>query len=60
MAEIREDGTNQYVDNGPEDDNAEDTYVDSTVSDGAEDAFAGREMDGQQELDLGGGTDEAK
>lgn len=60
MAEIRENGTNQYVDNGPEDDNAEDTYVDSTVSDGAEDAFAGREMDGQQELDLGGGTDEAK
>lgn len=59
MAEIREDG-NQYVDNQPDDDNAEDTYVDATVSDGAVDAFSGREMEGQQELDLGGGTDEAK
>ena len=34
--------------------------VDSTVSDGAEDAFAIKEMEGQQKLDLGGGTDEAK
>lgn len=33
--------------------------VDSTVSDGAEDAFAGQ-PDGQQKLDLGGGADEAK
>lgn len=59
MAEIREDG-NQYVDNQPEDNGAEEVYVDATVSDGAEDAFAGRETDGQQELNLGGGTDEAK
>ncbi len=34
--------------------------VDSTVSDGAEDAFAVKEMEGQQKLDLGGGIDEAK
>lgn len=60
MAEIREDGTNSYVDNQPEDDGAEDIYVDATVSDGAEDAFAGKEIDGQQHLDLGGGADEAK
>lgn len=60
MAEIREDGTNSYVDNQMEDDGVEDTYVDATVSDGAEDAFVGRETDGQQELDLGGGTDETK
>lgn len=33
--------------------------VDATVSDGAEDAFAGQ-SDGQQRLDLGGGADEAK
>lgn len=59
MAEIREDGANSYVDNQPEG-NAEDTYVDSTVSDGAEDAFAGKGMEGQQELNLGGGVDEAK
>lgn len=59
MAEIREDGTNNYVDNQPED-GVEDFYVDSTVSDGAVDAFAGRETDGQQELDLGGGADEDK
>lgn len=60
MAEIREDGTNNYVDNQPEEENAEDDYVDTTVSGGAEDAFAGREMDGQQQLDLGGGSDETK
>ena len=36
------------------------TSVTSTVSDGAEDAFAIKEMEGQQKLDLGGGTDEAK
>lgn len=60
MAEIREDGTNRYVDNQSEIDNAEDAYVDSTVSDGAQDAFAGREMGGQQQLDLGGGADEVK
>lgn len=59
MAEIREDGMNSYVDNQPEGD-AEDTHVDSTVSDGAEDAFARREMDGQQDLDLVGGADEVK
>ncbi len=34
--------------------------VDSTVSDSTEDAFAGKEIDGQQHLDLGGGADEAK
>lgn len=60
MAEIREDGTNSYVDNQPEDNSAEDTYVDTTVSDGAEDAFAGKQVEGQQQLDLGGGLDEAK
>lgn len=60
MAEIREDGTNSYVDNRPEDNGAEDTYVDTTVSDGAEDAFAGKEIDGQQHLDLGGGANETK
>lgn len=59
MAEIREDGTSQYVDNQPEDNGVDDTYVDTTVSDGAEDAFAGQ-ADGQQELDLGGGADETK
>lgn len=58
MAEIREDGTNSYVDNQP--DEPEEVYVDTTVSDSAEDAFAGKEMNGQQHLDLGGGTDEAK
>lgn len=57
MAEIHEDGTSQYVDNQPEYRGAEDTYVDTTVSDGAEDVFAGRETGGQQELDLGGGAD---
>ena len=59
MAEIREDGTNSYVDNQP-DNSAEDTYVDTTVSDSAEDAFAGKVIDGQQKPDLGGGADEAK
>lgn len=60
MAEIREDGTNQYVDNQPGDNDVKDVYVDATVSDGAEDAFAGKETDRQQELDLGGGSDEVK
>lgn len=61
MAEIREDGSNRYVDNEPEEDNTEDDYVDATVSDGATDAFAGKEADGQQELNLEGGADaEAK
>lgn len=60
MAEIREDGTNSYVDNQPEDDGADDNYVDTTVSDGAEDAFAGKKIDGQQHLDLGSGADETK
>lgn len=59
MAEIREDG-NQYVDNQPEDNGVKDDYVDATVSDGAEDAFAVKEIDGQQHLNLGGGADEAK
>lgn len=59
MAEIREDG-NQYVESQLDDDGTKDDYVDATVSDGAEDAFAGKQMDGQQHLDLGGGTDEAK
>lgn len=59
MAEIREDG-NQYVDNQPKDKGADGNYVDTTVSDSAEDAFAGKEIDGQQHLDLGGGADEAK
>lgn len=60
MAEIREGSTKSYIDNQPEEENVEDTYVDATISEGAKDAFAGREMDGQQELDLGGGADEAK
>ena len=34
--------------------------VDSTASDSAEDAFSGKEVEGQQHLDLGGGADEAK
>lgn len=59
MAEIREDGTNNYVDN-PTDENAGYVYVDSTVSDGAEDAFAQTDQEGQQELNLEGGADEAK
>lgn len=58
MAEIREDGTSQYVDNQPEE--TEEDYIDATVSDGAEDAFAGKQADGQQELNLDGGADEAK
>lgn len=55
MAVIREDGTKRYVDNEPD---VEETYIDTTVSDGAVDPFAGREQaDGQQELDLGGDAD---
>lgn len=57
MAEINGDGTNSYVDNRPEDDGAEDGYIDTTASDSAEDAFAGKEMEGQQGLNLGGGAD---
>lgn len=34
--------------------------VDATVSDGTEDAFAGKQVEGQQQLDLCGGADEAK
>ena len=60
MAEIREDGTNSYIDNQPEGDGADDNYVDTTVSDGADDAFAGKEIDGQQHLNLGGDTNETK
>lgn len=59
MAEIREDGTSNYVDN-PTEENAGHVYVDATVSDDAEDAFSGREMEGQQELNLEGGADEVK
>lgn len=58
MAEIREDGTSQYVDNQSEETDEE--YIDATVSDGAEDAFAGKQADGQQELNLEGGADETK
>lgn len=60
MAEIREDGTKHYVDNGPEEDDTEEVYVDVTVSEGVEDAFAGKESGGQQELNLEGGADEDK
>lgn len=60
MAEIREDGTNSYIDNQLEGDGADNNYVDTTVSNGAEDAFAGKKIDEQQKLDLGGGTDEVK
>ena len=56
MAEIREDG-NRHVDNQPDDNGTKDGYIDATVSDGAEDAFARKGMDGQQKLDLGGDTD---
>ncbi len=54
------DESKQYVDNEPDD---ADTYVDATVSDRAEDAFAGKEKkqaDGQQELNLEGGANEIK
>lgn len=57
MAEINGDGTNSYVDNRPEDDGVEDGYIDTTASDSAEDAFAGKETEGQQGLNLGGGAD---
>lgn len=60
MAEIHEDGTNSYVDSQPEDNVVEDGYIDTTVSNGAEDAFAGKKYDGQQELNLGGDADESK
>lgn len=57
MSVIHEDGTREYLDNQPED-----VYVDATVSDGATDPFAGKEQetDGQQELNLEGGADDAK
>jgi hypothetical protein len=57
MSVVREDGTKEYVDN-----QREDIYVDSTVSDGASDAFARKEpgTDGQRRQDPGGGADEAK
>lgn len=59
MAVIHDNEEKQYFDNEP--DNT-DNYVDATVSDGAEDAFAGKEKqsDGQQELNLEGGANEAK
>lgn len=57
MSVVREDGTKEYVDN-----QREDIYVDSTVSDGASDAFARKEpgTDGQRRQDPVGGADEAK
>lgn len=60
MAEVHEDGTKQYVDNQTESDGVEDIYIDATVSDSAEDAFAQEGQGEQQQLDLGGGADEAK
>ena len=58
MAVISEKG-NEYVDNLPEEET--ETYVDSTVSEGAMDAFAGKaQPDGQQQLDLGGEADGIK
>lgn len=60
MAEIREDGTSSYIDNQPEEDGADDNYVDTTVSDGAEDAFAQAAQKGKQEMNLEGGVDETK
>lgn len=60
MAVIREDGTKKYVDNQTEEYEPEEVYVDPTVSEGTTDAFAGRETDGQQELNFEGGADEAK
>lgn len=60
MAVICEDGTKQYVDNQEVEDEVTEDYIDATVSDGAEDAFAGKQADGQQELSLEGGADEAK
>lgn len=60
MAEVHEDGTKQYVDNQAEGDVVEDIYVDATVADGAEDAFAQEGHGEQQQLDLGGGADETK
>ena len=56
MAVIREDGTKQYIDTQSGEESLGDC-VDATVSDGAEDAFAGKEVDGQQKLNLKGGTD---
>lgn len=60
MSVVYDDGTKQYIDNQPDDANKEETYVDSTVSDGTTDPFSGKEVDGQQQLDLGGGIDETK
>lgn len=60
MSVVYDDGTKQYIDNQPDDANEEETYVDSTVSDGTTDPFSGKEVDGQQKLDLGGGIDETK
>ncbi|MCI9081460.1 MAG: recombinase [Lachnospiraceae bacterium] len=60
MAVILENGTADYVDNQPDDDGAEGIYTDATVSDSAVDAFAGKEVEEQQHLDLGGGADEAE
>lgn len=57
MAQIQEDGAKQYMDNPQEPDEAGGGYADSSVSDGATDAFAINGLDGQQELDLGGGVD---
>lgn len=59
MAEIREDGTSNYLDN-PTEENTGYVYADSTVSDGAEDVYAQTNQDGQQELKLEGVEDESK
>jgi len=58
MSVIHDDSTKEYVDNQPEDP----AYADATVSDGTMDPFVGKEpeIDGQQELNLGGGVDDAK
>lgn len=46
----------EQTDNEPDDD----SIIDTTVSEGTVDAFAGKEVEGQQQLDLGGGADEIK
>jgi len=53
-----EDGM-RYPDEQPADESVEDEVIDTTISDGATDAFAGVvQTDGQQDLNLEGGADE--
>lgn len=59
MAVLHEDGAGQYVDDGGEEEEEDGNRIDTTVSDGAVDAFAGTEESGQQ-LGLGGGANEIK